>query len=80
MIEWIVSRSQSRHGEGYHIQARTADQFNSFAVVAWKGASLCRMKSADGKHDVFTLSQLDPHMTMNILGKITYTGDWTNGL
>jgi hypothetical protein len=74
--EWTISRSRSRTGDGWHIQARTADQLSSFAVVVWHGASLLRTKAASGKGDIFTLGQLDPHMTMNVVGKITYTGDW----
>lgn len=77
MTKWTISRSRAKDLAGWHIQARTDDQFTSFAAVVWKGANILRTKAATGKGDVFTLTQLEPHVTFNILGKITYTGDWT---
>lgn len=84
MNEWIVSRSlASRHdlkkgGRGlmYHIQARTKDQLCSFATLCSESAPLTRQKAADGKMDVFTAMSDQGHTTMNVVGKIEYTGDW----
>lgn len=83
MTEWIVSRSLSKSdlkkgGAGliYHIQARTADEFCSFATLCSQSAPLTRGKAADGKTDVFTCMSDQGHTTMNVLGKIKYTGDW----
>lgn len=76
MSKWTISRSPAKGLKGWHIQARTDDQFNSFACVATKDAHILRAKSGGGDMDVFTLTQLDPHVTFNVLGKITYTGDW----
>jgi hypothetical protein len=74
--EWTISRSPSRDGMGWHIQARTADQLSSFAVVIWKGATILRTKAASGEGEIFTLAQLEPHMSMNVVGRIRYTGNW----
>jgi len=83
MQEWIVSRSLSKSdlskggvGLVYHIQARTADQFCSFALLASEAAPMTIGKAADGKSDVFTIMSDLGHSTMNILGKIRYDGDW----
>ena len=83
MTDWIVSRSLSKSdlskgsvGLVYHVQARTADQFTSFALLASENAPMTRGKSADGKLDVFTCMSDQGHATMNILGKIRYEGDW----
>lgn len=83
MIEWIVSRSLSksdlkRGGVGlvWHIQARSADQFCSFATLASDKAPMTIGKTADGKTDVFTLMSDLGHTTMNVVGKITYQGTW----
>lgn len=84
MTEWTVSRSLSkRHdltkgGAGliYHVQARTADQLCSFATLCGNKAQLYRGKSVTGKADVFTCMSDQGHTTFNVLGKITYTGDW----
>lgn len=84
MIEWIVSRSLAkesdlrRGGVGlvYHVQARTADQFCSFATLCGENAPLTRGKAADGKMDVFTCMSDLSHATMNVLGKIRYEGTW----
>ena len=82
-MDWIVSRSISksdltRKGVGlvWHIQARTADQFCSFATLASDKAPMTRGKAADGKTDVFTLMSDQGHTTMNVLGKIEYQGTW----
>lgn len=76
MTKWIISRSESKQPGFWHIQARTADQFCSFAVLATDKAPLSRGKSADGKHDVFTLMSDSEHGTMNVLGDIRYEGTW----
>lgn len=83
MQEWVISRSLSKGdlkpggvGLVYHIQARTADQFSSFAILASEKAPLKRQKSANGKADVFTAMSDLGHATMNVLGKIRYEGDW----
>jgi hypothetical protein len=60
----------------YHIQARTADQFSSFAILASESAPMTIGKAADGKTDVFTAMSDQGHATMNVLGKIRYEGDW----
>lgn len=84
MIEWIVSRSIAKgsdlgrggHGLLWHIQARTADQFCSFATLCSDKAPMTRWEAADGKHDVFTCMSDQGHATMNVLGKIRYEGTW----
>jgi hypothetical protein len=83
MIEWIVSRSISKSdlrkgGVGllWHIQARTADQFSSFATICSDNAPMTRGKAADGKTDIFTCMSDQGHTTMNVLGKIRYEGTW----
>lgn len=84
MIEWIVSRSlASKHdlGKGglglmYHVQARTVDQFCSFATLCSENAPMTRGKSANGKMDVFTCMSDQGHTTMNVVGKIRYEGTW----
>jgi hypothetical protein len=84
MMDWIVSRSIAKggdlrkggHGLLWHIQARTADQFCSFATLCSDGAPLTRGKAADGKSDVFTCMSDQGHTTMNVLGKIEYEGTW----
>ena len=84
MTEWIVSRSlASKHdlkkgGAGlmYHIQARTADQLCSFALLASENAPMHFVKSVDGTMDVFTVMSDQGHATMNVLGKIRYDGTW----
>ena len=83
MMDWIISRSLSKSdlskggvGLVYHIQARTADQFCSFALLASEKAPMTRGKAADGKTDVFTIMSDLGHSTMNVLGKIRYEGDW----
>lgn len=76
MISWIVSRSRARDPRFWHIQARTADQLSSFACTVFSDTNLLRTKAADGKADVFTLSQLEPHVTFNCFGKIKYEGEW----
>lgn len=73
---WTISRSKSRDGKGWHLQARTEDQLSSFACVILPGANLYRGKTADDKNEVFTLSQLEPHVTFNVVGKIRYVNDW----
>lgn len=75
-MNWTISRSRSRDGTGYHIQARTDDEMNSFAAVVWPTTNLLRTKTADGKEDVFTLFQPEPHVTFNVVGKIEYLQDW----
>lgn len=75
MQKWIVSRSLSK-GLLWHIQARTEDQLCSFALLASDQAPVRRQKSADGKADVFTAMSDQGHATMNVMGKIRYTGDW----
>jgi len=84
MIEWIVSRNLAKKhdiGKGglgliYHVQARTADQFCSFATLCSEKAPVHRGKAADGKTDVFTAMSDQGHTTLNVLGKIKYEGDW----
>lgn len=84
MTDWIVSRNlASKHdlkkgGAGliYHIQARTADQLCSFAVLASESAPLTRQKAVDGVTDVLTVMSDQGHATMNVVGKIRYEGKW----
>ena len=83
MTDWIVSRSISKSdlrkgGVGFmwHIQARTADQFCSFATLCSDKAPLTRGKAADGMTDVFTCMSDQGHTTMNVFGKIRYEGTW----
>jgi hypothetical protein len=81
---WIVSRSLSKKhdlGKGgvglvYHIQARTADQLCSFALLASENAPLLLSKTCDGKSDVFTAMSDQGHATINVVGKIRYEGTW----
>jgi hypothetical protein len=81
--EWIVSRSLtrsdlSRGGIGlvFHIQARTADQFCSFATLASEKAPMTRGKAADGKTDIFTCMSDQGHTTFTVVGRIRYQGEW----
>lgn len=76
MIKWTISRSKARDGKLWHIQARTDDQLSSFACTVFGDANLLRTKTADGKAEVFSLSQLEPHVTFNVVGKIKYVQDW----
>ena len=87
MVDWIVSRSLSKSdlskggvGLVFHVQARTADQFCSFAILASERAPMTIGKAADGKTDVFTVMSDLSHATMNILGKIRYEGTWPGDL
>ena len=73
---WVVARSRARDGILWHIQARTEDQLSSFACTVFGTASLLRTMTPDGKSQIFTLSQLDPHVTFTIVGKIRYVNDW----
>jgi len=76
MNEWIVSRTMSKD-LGWHVQVRTADQLCSFALLTTsKNKTFLRTKAADGKTDVFTVMSDTGHATMNVVGKIKYTGDW----
>jgi hypothetical protein len=85
MTKWIVSRSLSKKhdlakggvGLVYHIQARTADQLCSFAILASERAPMTKTKAADGVHDVFTCMSDQGHATMNIIGEIRYDGSWS---
>lgn len=79
-MNWTISRSRARDGKGWHIQARTDDQMNSFAAVVYRGANILRTKATDGKSDIFTMSQVEPHVTFNVLGKIRYVQDWETAL
>ena len=74
-MKWEVSCGPAKGG-GYHVQARTADQFCSFALVVPDLSRAIRGKAADGKTDVFTLTLGTGQGTMNVLGKIKYTGTW----
>lgn len=76
MQKWTISRSRSRDGKGWHVQARTDDQFTSFAVVIRKGTNYLRTIAENGKDEVFIVVQMEPHVTFNVLGKIKYEGDW----
>lgn len=76
MIKWTISRSRARDGKQWHIQARTDDQMSSFACTVLATANILRTKTADGKAQVFSLTQFEPHVTFNVVGKITYTQDW----
>lgn len=83
MADWIISRSLTRSdlkkgglGLVYHVQARTADGFSSFATLCSERAPLTRGKAADGKTDVFSCMSDQGHTTMNVVGRIRYTGDW----
>lgn len=77
---YTISREKGRVKGFYHVQARTGDQFSSFATLAPENANILRAKSADGTADVFTLSFTIPdspfHVTMNVLGIIKYEGEW----
>ena len=74
--KWTISRSRSRDGGRWHIQARTNDQMSSFAVLVFDNANIMRAKTADGKQDVFTLSDPATDATMNVVGEIRYVQDW----
>ena len=84
MTDWIVSRSlSSKHdlkkgglGLMYHVQARTKDQFCSFATLCSERAPITRTKGTDGVTDVFSCMSDQGHATMNVVGKIEYTGEW----
>jgi hypothetical protein len=76
MQKWKISRSRARMDVGWHIQARTEDQLSSFVVIAHEGTSIYRGKTADGKGDVFTLTDPGTMATMNVVGKIEYTDNW----
>jgi len=84
MQDWEISRNLARDGMSWLIQCRTKDQFSSFAVVARKdGTNISRGKSATGDCDTFTIttgSLAEPTVgvTMNVCGKISYSGDWEN--
>ncbi len=74
-MKWTIEIGPSKD-LGYHIQARTADQLCSFAVlISEKNQTILRTKAADG-NDVFTVMSDTGHATMNIYGKITYKGKW----
>jgi len=81
MQAWSVNRETSRMG-GWHHQARTEDGFTSFAVITAPGENpnYTIAKAADGVTDVFVLVTPDMRQTMNVLGKIRYTGDWKTGI
>jgi len=53
---------------------------NSFAAVVYRGADILRAKATDGKSDIFTMFQVEPHVTFNVLGKIRYVQDWETAL
>ncbi len=76
MQSWVISRSKARDGKLWHIQARTEDQLSSFACTVLGNANILRTKAADGKSLIFSLSQLEPHVTFNVVGKIRYIQDW----
>lgn len=81
---WIVERTPANKdfprspAAWVHMQARTADQFSSFAAVVPDDAPMTRIKG--GVADVFSLSYTNPasghHVTINLVGKIDYKGDW----
>jgi len=73
---WTISRSKARDGKRWHIQARTDDQLSSFVAVVSDDANILRTKTADGKMDVFTLSDDLTLSTMNVVGVIRYVQDW----
>ena len=75
-MNWTISRDTSRDGKGWHVQARSEDQMNSFATVVHGGATFLRTETPNGKEDVFTLTQQEPHVTFNIVGKIRYVQNW----
>jgi len=76
MISWIISRSPAKGLLGWHVQARTEDQLSSFTVIAADGAAIMRGKTSDGKADCFTITDPSTMATMNVVGKIRYTGEW----
>lgn len=76
MIKWVVARSRARDGKLWHIQARTEDQLSTFACTVSETASLLRTKTSDGKSQIFTLAQLEPHVTFSVVGKVKYVNDW----
>jgi len=75
--KWTISRSVAAN-LGWHIQARTADQCTSMAVVPGPTPAgmlnIHRNKAPNG-FDVFVLT-VGMVVTMNIAGEITYVGDW----
>lgn len=76
MIEWTVTCGPAKP-LGYHIQARTKDQFSSFALVVPDLSTVRKGKAADQKTDVFTVVLGTGQGTMNVVGKIKYTGVWS---
>lgn len=74
-MKWEITCGPAKGG-GYHVQARTADQFCSFALVVPDLDTMTKMKAADGKSDIFTLVVGTGQGTMNVIGKIKYTGKW----
>ena len=86
MTRWIISRSISKSdlrkggvGLVYHVQARTEDQFCSFATLCSESAPLAHGETADGKSDYFTCMSDQGHTTMSVIGKIRYEGTWPKG-
>ena len=77
MNKWIISRSTATDPAMWHVQARTADQLCSFALlVSKRNDTMMRSKTADGKWDVFTMMGDLSHGTMNVVGEIEYVGIW----
>jgi hypothetical protein len=81
--EWEVWRERAKIGgvvsnDLFHVQARTSDQLSSFAVVVPGSANIARSKGVGGDCDIFALTVAGGtfHVTMNIVGKIKYSGDW----
>ena len=72
---WTISCSLARNG-GFHVQARTNDQLNSFAAVVPINAIIHRRKL--NSLDMFSLVLGSGEVTMNVVGKIAYEGDWPN--
>lgn len=75
MIEWEINCGPAKP-KGFHIQARTKDQMCSFVLVLPDLSTVFRGKSVGEKFDTFTATMGTGQGTMNVLGKIKYTGEW----
>ena len=79
---WVVSRTPAKPG-GWHIQMSTADTLASFVVVPTLIAgektelAIHRGKSVQGL-DVLSIYVHGVAVTMTLVGKIEYRGEWAD--
>lgn len=79
--DWVITRSLANPAiaEGFHYQISTRDTYSGFAVIPGmiplQGLNVSRGK-AHGNADTFTLI-LANAVTITIVGRIEYRGDWT---